>query len=231
MPSRRQADASRHPPPPLEPDILEVHDARAGAIRAPPSLLTRRRRDGVASCVPPRSALSHGHHIWKILLACSRAGLADHTPECVRLVASIASTVFTIVYALEKLNINTAWANKSRFTIHMLGAPPDSNPNIAYFYEAILHHVPDLKILNGGTILQRYVTKITKTMCAAKAPHSSDPTLPSQPTYSTTDPELWRRTIKLLVARRIPSVFTRHPNFDKVQGFHAPNAWFTGGFC
>jgi hypothetical protein len=21
-----------------------------------------------------------------------------------------------------------------------------------------------------------------------------------------------------------------HPNFDKVHGFHAPNAWFTGGF-
>jgi hypothetical protein len=45
--------------------------------------------------------------------------IAAHTPACIRLVASLATTVFTALYAIERLNVNTAWTNKSRLTIHV----------------------------------------------------------------------------------------------------------------
>ncbi|KAJ7670930.1 hypothetical protein DFH06DRAFT_1179205 [Mycena polygramma] len=230
------------------------------------------------------------------------AAMKEHIPASIRLVSSVATTAMTALYALEQLNIGSAWTNKTTLTIHILGGPPDFDPSIAYMYETILHRVPNVQILNivfcspalralvtvpriaksvvkevdacraclpsGGTIFHHYVTKNYDDYVRSEGASFERPDLAigTNCFLTTTDPELWRRTIKLLVARHIPSVFTAydrrsaardldliresganpipsltlvqnpwgaqtmHPNFDKVHGFHAPNAWFTGGF-
>ncbi|KAF8184558.1 hypothetical protein K438DRAFT_2160909, partial [Mycena galopus ATCC 62051] len=222
------------------------------------------------------------------------AAIAKHTPACIRLVASLASTVFTALYALEELNISTAWTKKSTLTIHILGGPPDFDPSIAYLYETILHHVPNVQFLNVFSFIGPDYSSDQQWRSANAVPEEGQssiiiPWLHSrnyedyvqsegaafQPPdlavatncfLTTTDPDLWRRTIKMLVARHIPSVFTAYdrrwaardlvlmresganpipsltlvknpwgaqnmtPNFGGVHGFHAPNAWLTGGF-
>ncbi|KAJ6457849.1 hypothetical protein C8R47DRAFT_1163865 [Mycena vitilis] len=230
------------------------------------------------------------------------AAMKEHIPASIRLVSSIATTVMTALHALEQLNSGSAWTQKSTLTIHILGGPPDFDPSIAYMYEAILHRVPNVQILNivfcnpvlkafvtvprmaksalrevdacsacrpmGGTIFYHYATKNYEDYVRSEGASFEPPDLAigTNCFFTTTEPELWRRTIKLLVARHIPSVFTAydrrsaardldlmresganpipsltlvqnpwgsqtmHPNSDKVHGFHAPNAWFTGGF-
>ncbi|KAJ6580604.1 hypothetical protein B0H10DRAFT_2098727 [Mycena sp. CBHHK59/15] len=167
---------------------------------------------------------------------------AAHTPACIRLVSSLASTVVTVLCALEQLNTNTAWTTKSSLTIHMLGSPPDFDPSIAYMYEAILHRVPGVQILNilfcgpavagivspppgarsvlrencypkGGTIFHHYVTSrnyedYVRSEGAAFEP--PDLCIATNSFIATNDPARWRSTIKMLVARGIPSVFTAY---------------------
>ncbi|KAF7334488.1 MYND-type domain-containing protein [Mycena venus] len=241
---------------------------------------------------------------WKEVIgsdvASAAAGTAfeRHVPACTRRISSLASTAFTILYALEHLNTGVAWTEKSELTINMIIASPLDFFEAGYVYEAILHRAPKVKKLvfyfflpKGvpGEISQAWASEICGD-CASKTKGifnhfvmtrtfesfvHNEAELFVQPdlfiaTSSTIiaehDPAQWRRTIALLVARRIPSVFTTfsrrlaesgqavmrecgaelvpslsgvrnpfgdmkmNPNFDKVHGFHAPNAWFVGGF-
>ncbi|KAJ6540948.1 hypothetical protein B0H10DRAFT_1970946 [Mycena sp. CBHHK59/15] len=152
---------------------------------------------------------------------------AAHTPACIRLVSSLASTVVTVLCALEQLNTNTALTTKSSLTIHMLGSLPDFDPSIAYMYEAILHRVPGVQILNlglfhplqelaqncypkGWTIFHHYVTKDYEDYVRSEGAAFEPPDLciATNSFIATNDPARWRSTIKMLVARGIPSVFT-----------------------
>ncbi|KAF8184587.1 hypothetical protein K438DRAFT_1766274 [Mycena galopus ATCC 62051] len=164
----------------------------------------------------------------------------------------------------------------------ILGAPPEFDPSIAYLYDTILHHVPNVQFLNivfcspvvaGIVHVPRIARSVIKEMDACRqvsftgpdcssdqqwrsanavpeegqssiiinyedyvqsegaAFHPPDLAVATNCFLTTTDPELWRRTIKMLVARHIPSMFTNmDPNFGEVHGFHAPNAWLTGEF-
>ncbi|KAJ7151832.1 hypothetical protein C8R43DRAFT_1235857 [Mycena crocata] len=71
-----------------------------------------------------------------------------HVPACIRRISSIESTAFTILYALEHLNTNAAWAEKSVLTVNILiGSPLDFMKEVEYTYEAILHRAPKVKKL------------------------------------------------------------------------------------
>lgn len=62
---------------------------------------------------------------WKEVIgsdvASAAAGTAfeRHVPACTRRISSLASTAFTILYALEHLNTSTAWTEKSELTINV----------------------------------------------------------------------------------------------------------------
>ncbi|KAJ6623331.1 hypothetical protein B0H10DRAFT_2010840 [Mycena sp. CBHHK59/15] len=233
-------------------------------------------------------------------VASAAAGTAfeRHVPACTRRISSLASTAFTILYALEHLNTSTAWTEKPELTINMIiGSPLDFFEG-GYIYEAILHRAPKVKKVKfyfflptpiPGAVSRAWasdtcgdcsptargifnhfvMTKTFESFVHNEAELFIQPDLfiaTSSSIIAQHDPALWRRTIALLVARRIPSVFTTftrgsaesgqavmrecgaelvpslsgvrnpfgdmrmNPNFDKVHGFHAPNAWFTGGF-
>ncbi|KAJ7186257.1 hypothetical protein GGX14DRAFT_485604, partial [Mycena pura] len=76
--------------------------------------------------------------------AAAGTAFALHVPAFTRRVSSLQSTAFTILYALEQLNIGTAWTEKSELTINMLIADP-SDFDGASFHEAILHRAPKVK--------------------------------------------------------------------------------------
>jgi hypothetical protein len=54
-------------------------------------------------------------------IASAAAGTAfeRHVPACTRRISSVASTAFTILYALEHLNTSTAWTEKSELIINV----------------------------------------------------------------------------------------------------------------
>ncbi|KAJ7606727.1 hypothetical protein DFH06DRAFT_1112308 [Mycena polygramma] len=229
--------------------------------------------------------------------AAARTAFECHVPACTRRISSIASTAFTILYALEHLNDGTAWTEKSVLTINVLVGSPLDFFEGSYVYEAILHRAPKVKKVNfyfflpmalpivsqawasetcsectgtGRGVFNHFVT--TKTFESFVYNEDELFVQPDLFIASGTmaiaqhDPAAWRRTIALLVSRRIPSVFTTftrgsaereqavmrecgaelvpslsgvknpfgdmrmNPNFEQVHGFHAPNAWFTGGF-
>ena len=62
---------------------------------------------------------------WKEVIgsdvASAAAGTAfeRHVPACTRRISSVASTAFTILYALEHLNTSMAWTEKSELTINV----------------------------------------------------------------------------------------------------------------
>ncbi|KAJ7486280.1 hypothetical protein B0H11DRAFT_2015519 [Mycena galericulata] len=228
-------------------------------------------------------------------VASAAAGTAfeRHVPACTRRISSVASTAFTILYALEHLNNGTAWTEKSVLTINMLIGSPLEFFDGAYIYEAILHRVPKVKkvifyfflptpipgsVLTAlsdcsrtarGMFNHAVLTRTFESFVHNEAELFVQPDLfiaTGSTSIAQQDPAVWRRTIALLVARRIPSVFTTftrgsaehdqavmrecgaelvpslsgvrnpfgdmrmNPIFDKVHGFYAPNAWFTGGF-
>ncbi|KAJ7486995.1 hypothetical protein FB451DRAFT_1026054 [Mycena latifolia] len=227
--------------------------------------------------------------------AVARTAFADNASSCVRRVSSLASTMMTILFALEQLNTSTAWTNKTTLTIHMIGYPADFSPDISHICEVLLHRLPSLQILTllfCGSAVAGMALPLPGVMCIIReldACRYCDLPIPGRnyedyvrgegasfeppdlcvaanAFLTTNDPAQWRRTIKLLIARRIPSVFTAFtrpyaerdqavlrecgaklvpsltvaknpfgdmilsPDFDKVHGFHAPNAWFTGAF-
>ncbi|KAJ6577872.1 hypothetical protein B0H19DRAFT_1370935 [Mycena capillaripes] len=242
--------------------------------------------------------------IWQEVIGSDVASAASgtaferHVPACTRRISSLASTAFTILYALEHLYTSTAWTEKSELTINMIIASPLDFFEAGYMYEAILHRAPKVKKVTfyfffpkgmPGAVSQAWASEICSD-CASKTKGifnhfvmtrtfesfvHNEAELFVQPdlfiaagstSIAQHDPAQWRRTIVLLVARRIPSVFTTfsrglaesgqavmrecgaelvlslsgvrnpfgdmkmNPNFDKVHGFHAPNAWFAGGF-
>ncbi|KAJ6492404.1 hypothetical protein C8R47DRAFT_1120602 [Mycena vitilis] len=240
---------------------------------------------------------------WEQVIGCDVASAAAgtaferHVPACTRRISSVASTAFTILYALEHLNDGTAWTEKTLLTINVLVSSPLDLSESSYVYETILHRAPKVKKVNfyfflpmalpivsqawasetcsectgtGREIFNHLVT--TKTF--ESFVYNEDELFVQPDLFIATgttaiaqhDPAAWRRTIALLVSRRIPSVFTvftrgsaereqavmrecgaelvpslsgvrnpfgdvrMNPNFERVHGFHAPNAWFTGGF-
>ncbi|KAJ7464192.1 hypothetical protein FB451DRAFT_1403552 [Mycena latifolia] len=73
---------------------------------------------------------------------------AANADACLRLVSSMGTIALTIMYALEHLNIFTAWTEKPMLTIHMIGDPQDCFPLEDYMYEAILHRLPRVQKIN-----------------------------------------------------------------------------------
>ncbi|KAJ7437919.1 hypothetical protein B0H11DRAFT_2106182 [Mycena galericulata] len=174
-------------------------------------------------------------------VASAAAGTAfeRHVPACTRRISSVASTAFTILYALEHLNNDTAWTEKSVLTINMLIGSPLDFFDGAYIYEAILHRAPKVKKINfyfflptplpavsqafasetcgdcartGRGMFNHFVmTKTFESFVHNEAELFVQPDLfivTGSTIIAQRDPAGWRRTIALLVARRIPSVFT-----------------------
>ncbi|KAJ7131358.1 hypothetical protein C8R44DRAFT_731589 [Mycena epipterygia] len=165
------------------------------------------------------------------------SGHSESVPG-IRLVSSLASTAMTILYALEQLNTSTAWTKKSMLIIHMIGSPQDFLPRAAYMYEAILHRLPGVQRLSmfflpGAPPPSMLVKLDTCSECRPRTGqmalhytkrhyesfvHNEDdlfmpPDLciaANSAIMAKNDPALWRRTIELLVARGIPSVFTEY---------------------
>ncbi|KAJ7444800.1 hypothetical protein B0H11DRAFT_2291112 [Mycena galericulata] len=163
-----------------------------------------------------------------------------HVPACTRRISSVASTAFTILYALEHLNNDTAWTEKSVLTINMLIGSPLEFFDGAYIYEAILHRAPKVKKVIfyfflptpiPGAVSQAWasdtcgdcsrtakgmfnhamVTRTFESFVHNEAELFVQPDLfiaTGSTSIAQQDPAVWRRTIALLVARRIPSVFT-----------------------
>ncbi|KAF7338852.1 Zinc finger mynd domain-containing protein 17 [Mycena sanguinolenta] len=163
-----------------------------------------------------------------------------YVPACTRRISSLASTVFTVLYALEHLNPTTAWTEKSQLTINILiGSALDFFEG-GFLYEAILHRAPKVKKVilyfflptavpgsvsqawkvdvcgdcgpKGRSIFSHFImTKTFESFVHNEAELFVDPDLfiaTSSSVIAAHDSALWRRTITLLVARRIPSVFT-----------------------
>ncbi|KAJ7213453.1 hypothetical protein GGX14DRAFT_445168 [Mycena pura] len=171
--------------------------------------------------------------------AAAGTAFALHVPAFTRRVSSLQSTAFTILYALEQLNIGTAWTEKSELTINMLIADP-SDFDGASFHEAILHRAPKVKKVTfyfflpigiPGAISSAWASEICSDCASAnkaifnhlvqtrtfesfvhnEAELFVQPDLfivQSSTIMAAREPAQWRRTIALLVARRIPSVFT-----------------------
>jgi hypothetical protein len=51
--------------------------------------------------------------------AAAGTAFEHHVPACTRRISSLASTAFTILYALEHLNTSTAWTEKSELVINV----------------------------------------------------------------------------------------------------------------
>ncbi|KAJ7634051.1 hypothetical protein B0H17DRAFT_1149749 [Mycena rosella] len=168
----------------------------------------------------------------------------SRSASCVRRVSSLASISMTILYALEHLNVNTAWTMKDKLFIHMIGSPADFHPAVAYFemYEAILHRLPKLRTLCLSGLYPSPALHLCfgRRSCAATAHpqrgfvitlshgrpafnrtyegffyNEAELFMPpdlcvasNSSIHAHTDPEQWRRTIKLLIDRGIPTVFT-----------------------
>ncbi|KAF7339027.1 Zinc finger mynd domain-containing protein 17 [Mycena venus] len=180
--------------------------------------------------------------VWK-----SVVGVAPKfKPACVGLVSSLATTMMTILYALEQLNANLKWTTESTLTIHILGSPPEFDPSMLYMYESILHRLPSVKILHivfcspavaamvrvpsmarsicrevdvcaecssgGATIFHHYATKHYEDYVRTEGSLFKLPDLAiaTNAFLATNDSARWRRTIKMLIERRIPTVFTAY---------------------
>ncbi|KAJ7251122.1 hypothetical protein B0H12DRAFT_649412 [Mycena haematopus] len=171
--------------------------------------------------------------------AATGTAFVRHVPACTRRISSLASTAFTILYALEHLNPSAAWTEKSELTINILMGSPLDFFEGGFMYEAILHRAPKIKKLifyfflpmpsgpvsqawgldicsectqQGKEIFNHFImTKTFESFVHNEAELFVDPDLfiaTSSSIIAHHDPALWRRTIALLVARRIPSVFT-----------------------
>ncbi|KAJ7217277.1 hypothetical protein GGX14DRAFT_602803 [Mycena pura] len=197
------------------------------------------------------------HFMWRIIQR-QAAWSALRVALGKKHISSLTSTAFTILYAIKHRNTSTAWTE-------IIASPLDFEAG--HMSEAILHRAPKVKkvmfyFFSSGIfnhfVMTRYV--VTHVVCAIYmltagrfvktfAHNEAETVRPAGDVFIATsstiaaqhDPAQWRRTIALLVARRIPSVFTavvrelsldgvREPFGDKVHGFHAPNAWFAGGF-
>ncbi|KAF8176888.1 hypothetical protein K438DRAFT_1846319, partial [Mycena galopus ATCC 62051] len=183
--------------------------------------------------------------IWedvvRIDVASAATGKAfeHHVPACTRRISSLASTAFTILYALEHLNTSTAWTEKSELTISMIMGSPLDFFEAGFMYEAILHRAPKVKKvifyfflpMPSGPVSQGWALNVCSD-CVSKARgifnyfvmtktfesfvHNEAELFVTPDLFIATnssivanhDPALWRRTITLLVERRIPSVFT-----------------------
>ncbi|KAJ7916302.1 hypothetical protein B0H13DRAFT_1871352 [Mycena leptocephala] len=77
--------------------------------------------------------------------AAAGTAFEHHVPACTRRISSLASTAFTILYALEHLNTSTAWTEKSELVINILVGSPLEFTEGGDLYEAILHRAPKVK--------------------------------------------------------------------------------------
>ncbi|KAK6972272.1 hypothetical protein R3P38DRAFT_3134592 [Favolaschia claudopus] len=159
----------------------------------------------------------------------------EHLAGCLRLVSCLASTVMTVLYALE-FCLGPTVASCSTLTIHVLGARAEFTSAVTYMYEAILHRLPNVKNLHilfcdnlGGS--QGHVVKdvvlckdcqnssahmIHEYIDHAYVKHLSRGTDFKAPDLcilmngyiANHETDLWSETIRLLLERGVPSLFT-----------------------
>ncbi|KAJ7167221.1 hypothetical protein C8R43DRAFT_917465 [Mycena crocata] len=104
------------------------------------------------------------HDRVKKVLSDVSPALTTLSAECLRLVGSHASPALTILHALEQLNTTTEWTSLPILTIHVLAGPPDLEPSRTWMYEALLHRLPEVKILNiffCGPIVAEFVPPVS----------------------------------------------------------------------
>ncbi|KAJ7749977.1 hypothetical protein B0H16DRAFT_1460997 [Mycena metata] len=86
-----------------------------------------------------------GENVETVILGTKFAGQGA---ACLRHISSLGSTAMSILYVLEQLSTNTAWKAKSELILHFIGHPGDIFERTGYIYEAILHRLPNLKMLS-----------------------------------------------------------------------------------
>ncbi|KAJ7607994.1 hypothetical protein DFH06DRAFT_1249125, partial [Mycena polygramma] len=164
----------------------------------------------------------------------------------IRAASDNLSMPMTILYALEQLNNDDAWTRKHTLTIHMIGASEKEIDGVEAF-EEILHRVPEVKtlklVLCGPEMpCGRAPQTITIKTCSdctrrgrkrvheqandmyhgfvrAKGSKFEAPDLciAFNSGASEESSHTWPATFKILVDRKIPSVFTSYSR-DEAEG-------------
>ncbi|KAJ7133773.1 hypothetical protein C8R46DRAFT_1362320 [Mycena filopes] len=163
---------------------------------------------------------------------------ASQGPTFLRHISSLATSAMTVLYVLEQLSSNLAWTTKSELILHFIGHPSEFGQRINYVYEAILHRLPNLKMLSlfffspgniGGTsrlwmtdvcggcrskgakIANHFCVRTYEGFIHNEAELFMNPNLCISANGSFLMhrlPDQWRRTVQLLISRGIPTVFT-----------------------
>ncbi|KAJ6502868.1 hypothetical protein C8R47DRAFT_969635 [Mycena vitilis] len=164
----------------------------------------------------------------------------------IRAASENLSMPMTILYALEQLNDNDVWTRKHTLTIHMIGASMKEIQG-AMAFEEILHRLPEVKTLKlvlcgpempGGRAPQ-IITMETCPSCTRRGrkrvhEHATDTyhgfvgskgskfeapdlCIAFNSGASEQSSHTWPATFKILVDRKLPSVFTSY-NRDEAEG-------------
>ncbi|KAI0311128.1 hypothetical protein OF83DRAFT_1152250 [Amylostereum chailletii] len=126
----------------------------------------------------------------------------------VRLASDLLSFPMTILWGLECINEDNAWATKDTLIIHVIGASQKEVMHSSLF-EEIMHRLPAVKSLQVACFnySRPYHTFVQRSGTRFVAP---DLAIAFNSGCGSEETASWRPTIKLLVDMKIPTVFTSY---------------------
>ncbi|KAJ6517706.1 hypothetical protein DFH09DRAFT_1332199 [Mycena vulgaris] len=210
----------------------------AGALRGGARLAPRAGHDGLTHCEMNREV--RGDIMFDDIMA-KALEWSDSRPMApwIRAVSNNLTLAMTIIYALERLKDDDSWTRKHTLTIHILSAAQKEIES-AMVFEEILHRLPEVKTLKlviwgseqpGGRVPKIIAMETYSGSCTERGRKLIHEHVADQGTKfekpdlcivfnsgaSQQSMQPWAATFKVLVERKLPSIFTVY-NREEAEG-------------